>query len=43
MSDITVEDILTQIAKLPPPEQIRLLHLPEQQPQERIGNSNGAP
>src|SRR5215831_325728 len=34
MSDFTVEDILTQIAKLPPPEQIRLRHLLAQQPQE---------
>jgi len=34
MSDFTVEDILTQIAKLPPTEQIRLRHLLTQQPQE---------
>jgi hypothetical protein len=37
MPDITVEDILTQIAKLPPTEQIRLRHLlaqPQQQPQQ---------
>ena len=34
MSDFTVEDILTQITKLPPTEQIRLRHLLAQQPQE---------
>ena len=34
MSDFTVEDLLTQIAKLPRPEQIRLRHLLAQQPQE---------
>ena len=34
MLDITVEDILTQIAKLSPTEQIRLRHLLEQQQQE---------
>jgi hypothetical protein len=34
MPDCTVEDILTQIAKLPPTEQIRLRHLLAQQPQE---------
>ena len=34
MLDITVEDILTQIAKLPPTEQIRLRHLLAQQQQE---------
>ena len=31
MADITVEDILTQIAQLPPTEQSRLRHLLEQQ------------
>jgi Family of unknown function (DUF5678) len=34
MLNITVEDILTQIAKLPPTEQIRLRHLLAQQQQE---------
>ena len=34
MSDFTVEDILIQIAKLPPTEQIRLRHLLAQQLQE---------
>jgi len=37
MPDITVEDILTQIAKLPPTEQIKLRHLlaqPQQEPQQ---------
>ena len=34
MSDFTIEDILAQIAKLPPTEQIRLQHLLAQQPQE---------
>jgi Family of unknown function (DUF5678) len=34
MLDITVEDILAQIAKLPPTEQLRLRYLLEQQQQE---------
>jgi len=34
MLDITVEDILTQIAKLPPTEQSRLRHLLAHQQQE---------
>ena len=34
MPDLTVEDILTQIAHLPPTEQLRLRHLLAQQQQE---------
>ena len=40
MLDITVEDILAQIAKLPPTEQLRLRHLLEQQQQESQNHPN---